>query len=77
MRTNVDFRASVYLIQDMRFPMSAESKQPFELARAVRIALSKHRVAQTPAILGTSLKLIGIDAILAVREMADFPEELH
>lgn len=74
----VDFRASVNFIQDLDDPMSvATSRKKVELARAVRIVLSKHRHGQTPSIYGRNLNLIGIAAIRAVREMKGFPEELH
>jgi hypothetical protein len=45
------------------------------LASAVRLAIERHKPGETPAIIGTSIQLNGIDAIRAVRALADFPAD--
>jgi hypothetical protein len=51
------------------------TERRLELAKAVRLALERHKPGETPAIVGTSIQLNGIDAIRAVRMLPDFPSD--
>lgn len=44
-------------------------------AKAVRLAIQRHKPGEVPAIIGTGIQLHGIDAIRAVRALDDFPAE--
>ena len=46
---------------------------PMPLFKAVLQAVGKYRVNHEPIIYSADISLIGIDAILAVRQRADFP----
>ena len=46
---------------------------PMPLFKAVLLAVGKYRINDEPVVLSDQLSLIGIDAILAVRQRADFP----
>lgn len=46
---------------------------PMPLYKAVLLAVRKWRINHEPCILSDGLNLVGIDAILAVRQRADFP----
>jgi hypothetical protein len=49
---------------------------PMPLHKAVLLAVRKYRVNHEPSVICDGLSLIGIDAIVAVRERADFPWRL-
>jgi hypothetical protein len=46
---------------------------PMPLHKAVLLAVRKYRINHEPSVICEGLSLIGIDAIVAVRERADFP----
>jgi hypothetical protein len=46
---------------------------PMPLYKAVLLAVGKYRINHEPCVLGDGVSLIGIDAILAVRQRPDFP----
>ena len=46
---------------------------PMPLFKAVLLAVGKYRVSNESVVCSDDLSLIGIDAILAVRQRADFP----
>ncbi len=46
---------------------------PMPFYKAVLLAVQKYRVNHEPGIMCGGLSLVGIDAILAVRQRADFP----
>jgi hypothetical protein len=49
---------------------------PMPLFKAVLLAIGKYRVNNESVVCSHELSLIGIDAILAVRQRADFPLSL-
>jgi hypothetical protein len=49
---------------------------PMPLFKAVLLAIGKYRVNNESVVYSHELSLIGIDAILAVRQRADFPLSL-
>jgi hypothetical protein len=64
-------RASHYVRCEEGGEWSSFGPMPFY--KAVLLAVRKYRVNHEPSIISGGLSLIGIDAILAVRQRPDFP----
>ncbi len=70
--SSIDYRARVLYIRDAR-KLVDQDQVAMLLSSAVFTALANHLHGEAPVVIGKNLKLVGIDAILAVRELEDFP----
>ena len=77
MTSKFDYDMPVAYIRDATaaHPPGQFTERRMGLASAVRLAIERHKPGETPAIIGTSIQLNGIDAIRAVRALADFPAD--
>jgi hypothetical protein len=77
MSGNFDFDVIVAYIRDTSANHSPGeyTERHIELAKAVRMAIERFKPGETPAIIGAGIDLYGIDAIRAVRQLEQFPEE--
>ena len=76
MSSTLDFDAIVAYVRDTSasHPPGEYTERHIELAKAVRMALERFKPGESPAIIGAGLDLHGIDAIRAVRQLKQFPE---
>jgi hypothetical protein len=77
MSSKLDFDAIVAYIRDTsacHLP-GEYTERHIELAKAVRMAIERFKPGETPAIIGAGIDLYGIDAIRAVRQLKNFPED--
>ena len=77
MSSKFDYDAPVAYIRDATAVHAPGefTERRLALAKAVRLAIERHKPGQTPAIIGTGIQLNGIDAIRAVRNLKDFPAD--
>jgi hypothetical protein len=77
MSSTFDYDAPVAYIRDATAAHAPGefTERRLALAKAVRLALERHKPGETPAITGTRIQLNGIDAIRAVRMLKDFPAD--
>jgi hypothetical protein len=77
MTSKFDYDTPVAYVRDATgtHPPGGFTERRLGLASAVRLAIQRHKPGETPAIIGTSIQLNGIDAIRAVRALADFPSD--
>jgi hypothetical protein len=75
MSSTFDYDAPVAYIRDVTATHAPGefTERRLALAKAVRLAIDRHKPGETPAIIGTGIQLNGIDAIRAVRNLKDFP----
>ena len=76
MSSTFDYDAPVAYIRDATAAHAPGefTERRLGLAKAVRLAIERHKPGETPAIIGTGVQLNGIDAIRSVRMLPDFPE---
>jgi hypothetical protein len=72
-----DYDAPVAYIRDAVGPHAPGeyTERRLALAKAVRLAIERHKPGEVPAIIGAGVQLHGIDAIRAVRALKDFPAD--
>ncbi len=77
MASSFDYETPVAYIRDATATHAPGeyTERRVSLAKAVRLAIEKHKPGETPAIIGIGIQLNGIDAIRAVRALPDFPAE--
>lgn len=77
MSNDFDFNAIVAYVRDATIDHGPGeyTERRIELAKAVRMAIERFKPGETPAIIGAGIDLYGIDAIRAVRQLENFPEE--
>jgi hypothetical protein len=77
MTSNFDYDTPVAYIRDATGAHAPGqfTERRMGLASAVRLAVERHKPGETPAIIGSGIQLNGIDAIRAVRALADFPAD--
>lgn len=75
--SKLDFSAPVAYIRDTGavHQRGEYTERRTDLASAVRVAISKYKDGETPAIIGAGIQLNGIDAIRTVRGLKDFPAD--
>jgi hypothetical protein len=77
MPSTFDYDAQVAYIRDATATHGPGeyTERRLGLAKAVRLAIERHKPGEMPAIIGSGIQLHGIDAIRAVRALKDFPED--
>jgi hypothetical protein len=77
MSSTFDFDLIVAYIRDTstEHAPGEYTERHIELAKAVRMAIERFKPGETPAIIGAGIDLHGIDAIRAVRQLEQFPED--
>ncbi len=77
MPSKLDFRAPVAYIRDTgaAHAPGEYTERRTDLATAVRTAIQRYKMGETPAIIGAGIQLNGIDAIRAVRDLEYFPAD--
>ena len=77
MATEIDYEEpATYYRRETGGSSSGMSFGEMPLYQAVLLAIRKYRVTQEPAVTSKSLRLIGIDAIVALRDRPDFPTNI-
>ena len=70
----VNYSSRVFYIRDAK-SLPVHTREELELCAAVHAAIANHRPGEAPVIIGNSIQLVGIEAILAMRQLEGFPSD--
>jgi len=72
----LDYRSRVLYIRDAK-SLANNDREELSLDVAVQRAIANHRAGESPVIIGNSIQLIGIESILAVRNLNAYPANVN